>query len=52
VENENFIVGFNVEFREEFREQIKLTEEGAEITFRGRFYDVGCGFTDCELIIK
>ncbi len=52
VENEDFIVGFNVEFREEFKELVKLVEKGEEITFRGRFYDGGCGFTDCELIIE
>lgn len=50
VENEDFIVGFNVEFREEFREIVESVEKGDEITFRGRFYDEGCGFTDCELI--
>ena len=54
VENENYIVGFNVEFREGFAEAVsyKLLEEGSTITFRGRFYDEGCGFTDCELISK
>lgn len=52
VENEEFIVGFSVEFREEFEELAKSVEKGEEITFRGRFYDKGCGFTDCELIIE
>ena len=52
VENEDFVVGFNVEFREEFTELVKSVEKGDEITFRGRFYDEGCGFTDCELIIS
>ena len=51
VENEDFIVGFNVDFKEEFREVIKSIEKGEEITFRGRFYDEGCGFTDAELIL-
>lgn len=50
VENEEFIIGFTVEFREEFRELVESVEDGAEITFRGRYYDEGCGFTDCELI--
>lgn len=50
VENADYIVSFNVEFREEFKEAVESIEEGAEITFRGRFYDEGCGFTDCELI--
>lgn len=52
VENEDYLVSFNVEFREEFAEAVSYNslEEGVEITFRGRFYDVGCGFTDCELI--
>ena len=42
----------NFETREEFKELVKLVEKGEEITFRGRFYDGGCGFTDCELIIE
>ena len=50
VESEDIIVGFSVEFREEFREQVKLIEEDDIITFRGRFYDTGCGFMDCELL--
>jgi hypothetical protein len=52
VENENYIVRFSAEFQEEFMELIQSVEEGDEITFRGRFYDEGCGFTDCELIIE
>lgn len=52
VENEEFVVGFTAEFREEFAESVKSVEKGDTITFRGRFYDVGCGFTDCELIPK
>lgn len=50
VESEDTIVGFSVEFQDEFRKQVSSIEEGDEITFRGRFYDEGCGFTDCELI--
>ena len=50
VENEDFLVRFTVEFREEFRELVESAEADQEITFRGRFYDEGCGFTDCELI--
>lgn len=50
VQSENIIVGFSVEFREEFEESVSLLKEGDEITFRGRYYDTGCGFTDCELI--
>lgn len=50
VENEDFIVRFDAEFREEFKEAVMSIEEGEEITFRGRFYDNGCGFTDCELV--
>ena len=50
VENEDFIVLFNVEFREEFEERVRLIQEGETITFRGRFYDEGCGFTDSVLI--
>ena len=52
VENEDYIVGFSVEFREEFKNTAgcESLEEGEKITFRGRFYDEGCGFTDCELV--
>ena len=50
VENEDFVITFNVEFRDEFGRAVSRVEEGEEITFRGRFYDEGCGFTDCELI--
>ena len=52
VENDEYIVRFTADFREEFRVQVASIEEGDEITFRGRFYDQGCGFTDCELISK
>ena len=52
VENEEFIIYFSVDFREEFEEQVSAIEKGDTITFRGRFYDEGCGFTDCELISK
>lgn len=50
VENDGFIVRFSAVFREEFGEQVRSIQEGDTITFRGRFYDEGCGFTDCELI--
>lgn len=50
VRNENIIVEFSVEFREEFEDAVALLESGDEITFRGKFYDTGCGWTDCELI--
>ena len=50
VENDDFIVRFSAEFQEEFKDQIRSIQEGDTITFRGRFYDEGCRFTDCELI--
>ena len=50
VENEDFIIHFSVNFREEFEEAVDPIEEDYEVTFRGRFYDTGCGFTDCELL--
>jgi hypothetical protein len=52
VESGNIIVGFSVKFREGFEESVALLEEGDEITFRGRLYDEGYGFTDCELIVE
>lgn len=50
VRNDAYIIQFYVEFREEFKEAVKSVEKKETITFRGRFYDEGCGFTDCELI--
>ena len=50
VENADFVIGFTAEFMEEFSEQVRSVGKGDEITFRGRFYDEGCGFTDCEWI--
>ena len=50
VENEDFIVRFNAVFREEFEEAVKSLEKGDVITFRGRFYETGCEFDDCELL--
>jgi hypothetical protein len=50
VQNDDIIVYFSVDFREEFEDAVGLLEEGDEVTFRGRFYDVGCGWEDCELI--
>lgn len=52
VRSEKVIVDFSVEFREEFEESVALLEEGDEITFRGRLYDEGCGWTDSELISR
>ena len=49
-ENEEYIVRFSAEFREEFRKLVESIEDGDEITFRGRFYEEGCEFTDCELL--
>lgn len=50
VENDDYMVRFHAEFREEFMDEVVSVEKGETITFRGRFYDEGCGFTDCELI--
>lgn len=50
IENEDVKVGFTIDFKEEFGDAVKLLKKGDEITFRGRYYDIGCGFTDCELI--
>lgn len=52
VRSDDIIVCFSVEFRGEFEEEVSLLTEGDEVTFRGRFYDEGCGFTDSELIGK
>ena len=50
IESGNIIVGFSVQFRDEFEEKVGLLSEGDEVTFRGRLYDDGFGWTECELI--
>ena len=50
VEADNIRVAFSVEFKDEFEEQVSLIQVGDEITFYGRLYDDGFGWTDCELI--
>ena len=50
VQSGNIIVHFSAEFKDEFEDAIKLVEKGESITFRGKFYDNGCGFTDCALL--
>lgn len=52
LENEDYIIYFDVEFKDELNDIVKSITEDEVITFRGRFYDQGCGFTDCELIVK
>lgn len=52
VQSDDIIVYFSVEFRGEFEEAVGLLTEGDQVVFRGRFYDEGCGFTDCELITE
>ena len=43
-------VVFSVEFQEGFEDLIGEYTEGDVITFRGKFYDEGCGFTDSILL--
>ena len=50
VERDDIIVDFSVEFRDEFEESVSLLDEGDEITFHGRLYEDGFGWTECELI--
>ena len=50
VESNNIVVVFSVEFREEFDDIIDLYKEGDVITFKGKFYDEGCGFKDAVVI--
>ena len=48
VQKELTIVYFVVDFKE----PIESVDSGDVITFCGRYYDMGCWFTDCELIEK
>jgi hypothetical protein len=50
IESEDVIVNFSVEFREGYEKSVSSLQEGDEIAFRGRLYDTGFGWTDCELI--
>lgn len=51
-ENDDYEVLFSVGFKEEYRDLISPVKKGEEITFRGKFYTEGCGFSDCELISR
>lgn len=50
METNGIVVSFNVEFKEKYREKVKILEEGDNVVFYGKYYDVGCGFTDAKLI--
>ena len=52
VRSNNIVVGFTVDFREGFEDEVDLYDRGDVITFRGKFYDEGCGFTDAVLITE
>lgn len=52
VESGNNIVYFSADFNDDLEDVIKSVQEDDEITFRGKFYEIGCGFEDCELINK
>lgn len=51
VESDDITVYFSVEFKEEFEALISTIEEGDVITFYGEFYEEGCGFKNCDLIL-
>lgn len=50
IESEDTIVSFSVLFQDKFEDSVASLQEGDEIKFRGRLYDEGFGWTDCELI--
>ena len=52
VQDGEIVVFFFAEFLDEYDRDVSLLQEGDIVTFQGRFYDEGCGFTDCELIRK
>ena len=49
-ENKTTRAFFSVEFLQEYEEAVASLNEGDIITFRGRFGDTGCEFTECELL--
>lgn len=51
-ESNDVSVVFTVDFKEESDEAVREIEEGETITFYGRYYESGCGFADCELIVE
>ena len=52
VENNGVSVSFNVDFKEEFGDAVRKVKADDTITFYGRYYESGCGFADCELIVE
>lgn len=52
VENDSVSVFFNVDFKEEFGDAVREIKADDTITFYGRYYESGCGFADCELIVE
>lgn len=50
IESGDIIVNFSVQFRDEFEESVDLLQVGDEVTFSGKLYDEGFGWTDCELL--
>lgn len=52
VENDRVSVFFNVDFKEEFGDAVREIKADDTITFYGRYYESGCGFADCELIVE
>ena len=51
VKSNNIEVYFSVEFQDGFEEIVGKYKEGDVITFRGKFYDEGCGFKDAILVV-
>lgn len=50
VENEDIKVHFSAKFKDEYKDVIESIDSGDEITFRGKFVEIGYDWTDCELI--
>ena len=52
VQQENIIVSFSVEFKNEFENAVSLLKEGDEITFYGKSSTTGLSWTNCELVTE
>ena len=52
VEGETATVYFTATFPEEFLEDLQALEGKDTVTFYGKYYTQGCGFTDCILITE
>ena len=52
IREEDVVVHFYADFKEEYEDDLESYEQGDTITFRGKCSDTGFYWTDCEIITK